>query len=257
MTSQKDQIQRLIAEIDAALAKPASRLSLGFAGDTDRQRQLLSRLQSYLQSLEQMFESPGGWGPLDPDTGQLVSPPQALSGADPEAAASQVLQGLILEMRYLRENSLRPMRQELEALQQQRESLQAEINGLEVQRGTATPLQSEAQLNAFLETLMQRLQEQLSTQMVQNFAALEAAAGEQPLSGQESVPLLSGQRLEQVRLLQSQSDQLLLKLDTTLTAVFDSLQKSVDSYRDSLEEGLSQMHGLGRQGEVIFHAFIN
>ena len=29
------------------------------------------------------------------------------------------------------------------------------------------------------------------------------------------------------------------------------------SYRESLEEGLDQMHGLGRQGEVIVHAFIN
>ncbi|MEM9804897.1 MAG: hypothetical protein AAF959_06430 [Cyanobacteria bacterium P01_D01_bin.56] len=255
MTSQKDQIQSLIAEIEAALAKPASRLSLGFAGEPDRQRQLLGKLYSYLQSLEQMFESPGGWGPLDPDTGQLVLPQASDSGS--EEAASQVLQGLLLEMRYLRENALRPMRQELESLQQKRESLQAEINLLEGQRGTVDPLQSEEQMNAFLETLMQRLQEQLSSQMVQNFAAMEAAAVEQVSAVENPAPLLSGQRLEQVRLLQSQSDELLLKLDTTLTAVFDSLQKSVDSYRDSLEEGLSQMHGLGRQGEVIFHAFIN
>ncbi|MEM6251743.1 MAG: hypothetical protein AAF821_02365 [Cyanobacteria bacterium P01_D01_bin.156] len=254
MTSQKDQIQRLIAEIEAALAKPPSRLSLGFAEEVDRQRQLLGELSDYLQSLEQMFESPGGWGPLDPDTGQLVSP--QVSTAQTEDAASQVLQGLVLEMRYLRENSLRPMRQELEALRQKRESLQAEINVLEARR--TEPVLSEEQLNAFLETLMQRLQEQLSAQMVQNFAAMETATVEQLSAAETSpVPMLSGQRLDQVRLLQAQSDQLLVKLDTTLTAVFDSLQKSVDSYRDSLEEGLSQMHGLGRQGEVIFHAFIN
>ncbi|MBT9313063.1 hypothetical protein [Leptothoe kymatousa] len=259
MTSQKDQIQRLIAEIEATLAKPASRLSLGLSGEADRQRQLLSKLSDYLQSLDQELESPGGWGPLDPGTGQLVSPQPSNSAAKTEQEASQVLQELMLEMRYLRENSLRPMRQELEVLQQKRESLQAELNVLEAQQrgNSVVPLHSEEQLTAFLETLMQRLQEQLSTQMVQNIATMEAAAVEQLSTSENPAPLLSGQRLEQVRLLQAQSDHLLLKLDATLAAVFDSLQKSVDSYRDSLEEGLSQMHGLGRQGEVIFHAFVN
>ncbi|MBT9314942.1 hypothetical protein [Leptothoe spongobia] len=254
MTSQKDQIQRLIAEIEATLAKPTARLPLGLSGEAERQRQLLGKLFSYLQSLEQMFDSPGGWGPIDPGTGQFVSPQAA--PADFEESASQVLQGLLLEMRYLRENSLKPMRQELESLQQRRDSVQAELNVLEAQR-KSDPLQSEQQIADFLEVLMQRLQEQLSTQMVQSFAAMESAAIEQLSTADNPMPLLSGQRLEQVRLLQAQSDQLLLKLDNTLTVVFDSLQKSVDSYRESLEEGLDQMHGLGRQGEVIFHAFIN
>ena len=254
VTSQKDQIQSLITEIEATLAKPTARLPLGLSGEAERQRQLLAKLFSYLQSLEQMFESPGGWGPIDPGTGQLVSPQAAT--ADVEESASQVLQGLLLEMRYLRENSLKPMRQELESLQQRRDSLQAELNVLEAQRNS-DPRQSEQQIADFLEVLMQRLQEQLSTQMVQSFAAMESAAVESLASADNPVPLLSTQRLEQVRLLQAQSDQLLLKLDSTLTAVFDSLQKSVDSYRESLEEGLDQMHGLGRQGEVIFHAFIN
>ena len=256
MTSQKDQIQRLITEIEAALAKPASRLPLGLSGETAQQRQLLNKLYDYLRSLGQAFESPGGWGPIDPRTGQLVSPP-ALS-PDVEESAAHVLQGLLLEMRYLKENSLKPMRQELELLQQRRDSLQAEVNVLEAQRG-ADPLQSEQQIDAFLETLMQRLQQQLSAQMAQNFATMEAATVEKLSASAEDnpVPLLPEQRLAQVQLLQAQSDQLLLRLDSTLTAVFDSLQKSVDSYRESLEEGLDQMHGLGRQGEVIFHAFIN
>ena len=255
MTSQKDQIQRLIAEIDATLAKPASRFPLGSSGEAERQRQLLGKLFSYLQSLEQTFDSPGGWGPIDPGTGEFVVSSQS-AAPNMEQEASQVLQGLLQEMRYLRENSLKPMRQELEVLQQRRDSLQAEVHVLEAQR-SPDPLQSEQQINDFLETLMQQLQEKLSAQMVQNFAAMEAATIEQLSAADNPAPLLTGQRLEQVRLLQAQSDQLLLKLDSTLTAVFNSLQKSVDSYRESLEEGLDQMHGLGRQGEVIFHAFVN
>ncbi|MEA5463053.1 hypothetical protein VB741_04880 [Leptothoe sp. PORK10 BA2] len=265
MTSQKDQIQRLIAEIDATLAKPASRLPLGLSGEAERQRQLLGKLFSYLQALEQTFDSPGGWGPIDPGTGDFVGSAQAVSpnlrgpnsGASSlEESASQVLQGLLQEMSYLRENSLKPMRQELEMLQQRRDSLQAEVSVLESQR-SPDPFQSEQQINAFLETLMQRLQEQLSAQMMQNFAAMESATLDRLSAADNPVPLMTGQRLEQVRLLQAESDQLLLKLDSTLTAVFNSLQKSVDSYRESLEEGLDQMHGLGRQGEVIFHAFVN
>ncbi len=253
MTSQKDQIQRLISKIESVLAKPATHLPLGLSGEAERQRRLLGELCKYLQSLQQMFDSPGGWGPIDPGTGQFVS--SSPVGPDVEESAAHVLQGLLIEMRYLRENSLKPMREELESLQQKRDRLQAEINVLEA-RGAA-PLQSDQQISDFLETLMQRLQEQLSAQMVQNFAAMEAAAVEQLSAADNPAPLLSGQRLEQVRLLQAQSDQLLLQLDSTLTAVFGSLRKSVDSYRESLEEGLDQMHGLGRQGEVIFHAFIN
>ncbi|NEQ49039.1 MAG: hypothetical protein F6K11_02745, partial [Leptolyngbya sp. SIO3F4] len=256
MTSQKDQIQRLITEIEATLAKPTPRLPLGLSSEAERQRQLLGKLFSYLQSLEQMFDAPGGWGPIDPGTGQLVSSQVSSKSQDIEESASQVLQGLLQEMQYLRENSLKPMRQELELLRQRRDSLQAELNDMEAQR-TFDPVQSEKQITDFLEVLMQRLQVQLSAQMVQSFAVMESTAVEQLSSSGNPVPLLSGQRLEQVRLLQAQSDELLLKLDSTLTAVFGSLQKSVDSYRESLEEGLDQMHGLGRQGEVIFHAFIN
>ena len=151
MTSQKDQIQRLITEIEAALAKPVSRLPLGLSGEATQQRQLLGKLYDYLQSLGEVFESPGGWGPIDPSTGQLFSPP-ALT-PDAEESAAHVLQGLLLEMRYLKENSLKPMRQELELLQQRRDSLQAEVNVLEAQHG-AGPLQSEQQIDAFLETYL-------------------------------------------------------------------------------------------------------
>ena len=155
MTSQKDQIQRLIAEIDATLAKPASRFPLGSSGEAERQRQLLGKLFSYLQSLEQTFDSPGGWGPIDPGTGEFVVSSQSAT-PNMEQEASQVLQGLLQEMRYLRENSLKPMRQELEVLQQRRDSLQAEVHVLEAQR-SPDPLQSEQQLNDFLRSEERRV----------------------------------------------------------------------------------------------------
>ncbi len=261
MTSQPDQIQTLIASINALLGKATPRLPWVMSSEVTQQRQLLTQTRDYLQSLAKDLEAPGGWGPVDPDSGQ-ITPPRSRDRAG-EAEAAQVLQALLLEMQYLKENSLKPLRQELTSLKQQRQTLQTEISSLEAQKLTAD--NSQQQINQFLETLMARLQADLSQQIAENVA--QVAAGQtsdqllaETIDGElvaEQPQLHPAQRLEQLRLVQSQSDQLLLKLDTTLQTVFESLQKSVESYRDSLAEGLEQMHSLGREGEVIFHALVN
>ena len=257
MTSQKDQIQTLISEIEASLANPLPSLPLGLSSTAEQQRQLLHKLSAYLRSLEQLLDAPGGWGPVDPSTGNLVP---AAAEASPQTAdsAAQVLQGLLLEMQHLRENALKPMRTEVEALRQQRESLQAEINVLEAQQSVpASELEVEATINRFLETLMQRLQGQLTDKLAQTLATVEPEPPKSPSESKKVIPLLPGERLEQVRLLQAQSDRLILELDSSITGVFDSLQQSINSYRSSLADGLDEMHGLGRQGEIIFRGFIN
>ncbi|MEO0540360.1 MAG: hypothetical protein AAFZ80_05780 [Cyanobacteria bacterium P01_A01_bin.105] len=265
MTSQTDQIQTLIASINALLGRTSPRLPWVMSKEVTQQRQLLAQTRDYLQSLAKDLTAPGGWGPIDPDSGQLAAEPSAARRTERagEAEAAQVLQALLLEMQYLKENSLKPLRQELVTLKQQRQSLQSEISTLEAQKLTADA--SEQQINQFLETLMERLQTNLSQHLAETLAQVSAGQTSdrllvETLDGElmaDQPQLHPAQRLEQLRLVQSQSDQLLLKLDTTLQAVFESLQKSVESYRDSLAEGLDQMHSLGREGEVIFHALVN
>ena len=57
--------------------------------------------------------------------------------------------------------------------------------------------------------------------------------------------------------MQVQSDQLMLGLDQSLRTVFDTLQQSLYTYQDSLNQGLNQMHTLGRQGELVVSALVN
>ncbi|MEL7501988.1 MAG: hypothetical protein AAFN18_05925 [Cyanobacteria bacterium J06554_6] len=262
MTSQKDKIQTLIADIEAMLGKSSPRLPWVMSTEVTQQRQLLEKTRSYLQSLARNLDAPGGWGPVDPDSGQIASPSRRERTGEAEAA--QVLQALLLEMQYLKENSLKPLRQELTSLKQQRQTLQSEISSLEAQKLTADNTQQ--QINQFLETLMERLQANLSQQVAEAMARVSAGqtsdqmlaeAIEGEFVAADQPRLHPAQRLEQLRLVQAQSDQLLLQLDTTLQTVFESLQKSVESYRESLSEGLEQMHSLGREGEVIFHALVN
>ncbi len=69
--------------------------------------------------------------------------------------------------------------------------------------------------------------------------------------------LTPAQRLEQMRTLQAQSDQMLMTLDSSLSVIFEALQSNLQTYQESLSQNIEKMHGLGQQGEVILSAWIN
>lgn len=77
-----------------------------------------------------------------------------------------------------------------------------------------------------------------------------------PLSIEPS-DLNSEERLTQIQQAQAQSDQLMLKLDSTLQIIFESLNRNVETYQESLEQGLNRMHSLGQQGEAMFAFLVN
>ncbi|MBD2461068.1 hypothetical protein H6G89_08440 [Oscillatoria sp. FACHB-1407] len=272
MTSHKAQIQALINEIDEVLSKPSPRLPWVMAGDADQQRQVLEQTRRYLLSLQQDIPEPG--------SPALPSSPLAYNLAYPQGqapaveSAQQVLQAVLQEMSYLRANVMQPLRNDVEQLQLQREALLQEVRMLEAQRQQALPpAQSQQQIiTEFLQSLMGRLQENLTGQVAQMVASLEAQSAQErallgstplttevhPETGVSYQPVLSAQqRLEQIQTLQSQSDQLLLKLDSTLRVIFESLQSNIQSYQDSLSQGLDKMHNLGQQGEAMFAALVN
>ncbi len=330
VTSQKEQIQSLIADIERVLGTEKPRTPWIKASEIEPQRQALARAQSYLMSLQQLFEAPGGWGPVDPTTGQLdtqvgdasadqvpgqisdqsltsrslpsaelAQTGQSMKGesAEGQSAKSQstkdqsaedLLQALRTEMKFLKASALQPLRLEIDSLQSTREVLQEEIKALEDQRSQinqavaertdAIPSNgqssddrtqeqaeiSEAQLNEFLAALMERLQENLSVQVTQTLvqmesdhasaiAAIAAATESERLSLQPS----REQQIEEMRQLQSRSDQLLVNIDSTLQRMFETLQSNINSYQISLNEGIENMHSLGRQGEVIVRSLVD
>ncbi|MDX2213343.1 MAG: hypothetical protein SFY66_08650 [Oculatellaceae cyanobacterium bins.114] len=273
MTSHKAQIQALINEIDEVLSKPSPRLPWVMAGDADQQRQVLEQTRSYLLSLQEEIPDPGSVGLPNSPLAYNLAYPQGQAPA--VESAQQVLQAVLQEMSYLRANVMQPLRQDVEQLQQQREALLLEVRMLEGQRQQQALPQAQVNqqqiITEFLQSLMGRLQENLTGQVAQMVANLEAQStqeralpGNMPLdtvhpeTGISYQPVLTAQqRLEQIQTLQSQSDQLLLKLDSTLRVIFESLQSNIQSYQDSLSQGLDKMHNLGQQGEAMFAALVN
>lgn len=277
MNSQQAQIQELIQSIDAALRKASPRLPWVMAGESEQQRQLLERTRQYLISLQQANLTPELPTPMplslpsDPALG-----PMAASAQSSGESAQQVLQAVLQEVTYLRTNIMQPMRGEVDELRQQRDALVSEIRELEAQRQQyALPPQVDTQqqqqaLSEFLQSLMGRLQENLTVQVAEMLTTLESRAlpasgpalespppGDAARFASYTPPLTPQERLDQLQRIQTQSDQLLLKLDTTLRVIFESLQRNIHTYEDSLSQGLDKMHTLGHQGEAIFTALVN
>ncbi|NEQ31785.1 MAG: hypothetical protein F6K04_12400 [Leptolyngbya sp. SIO4C5] len=248
MTSQQDKIRQLIAEIDAVLGEASPRLPWEKSGEINQQRQTLEKIRAYLNSPSALAQAPLAAQNTSPETAPM----------SPETSAQQVLQALLQEMDYLRTQMLQPMRTEVDALQQQRDSLLQEVRHLELERLRGTvDRELPPSLANFLQVLNEQMQEALTQRLTQ---AIEQSNRDRLLQGDTTTDLLgegSGQQLAQIQRLQAQSDQLLLRLDSTLTTVFEALQNSIDSYQESLSQGLKNMHSLGQQGEVVVAALIN
>ena len=303
MTSQKDQIQALIADIDGVLQKTTPRLPWVVSGEMTQQRQVLERVRNYLVTFQRrpsVGESYGQAGarpdllahdisyqpnqspsqaPLPyqaPSVEGQVERSQALS--QDELSAQQMLQAIVQDMGYLRANVMQPLQSDLERLRQQQEALVQEIQQLEAQRqgyagqfpgnqfpGNQFPGNQQQVIAEFLQALMSRLQETLPQQVAQTLRGSNQPSlpygGNLALSG-SAVPLqkTSGspaQGLGNVQVSPSQPDELLIKLDSTLSVVFESLQRNVQAYEESLSQGLAKMHSMGQQGEMMFTALIS
>jgi chromosome segregation ATPase len=264
VTSHQGQLQTLINEIEALLGKATPRLPWMVAGEANQQRRVLEQARNYLQTLQGQTDAPGGWGPVAPETGEIA--PAGDAAQPTEASSQQVLQALLQEMQYLRSQTLQPLRSEVSLLQQQREQLQREVHQLELERlQIANSRAPQPALNpALVDEVVRRLQESLLSQLNPQIQALQAQVNdpaalygqiESDLADPNALPQLHpSQRLEQLRRIQSQTDYMLLKLDTNLRAVFESMEQSIQSYRDSLHQGLDTMHGAGSAGGGDFQS---
>ncbi|HEY9637267.1 MAG TPA: hypothetical protein V6D14_27955 [Coleofasciculaceae cyanobacterium] len=258
MTSQKD-IQSLIADIDSILPKVDAHLSWPKPGDVAKKRQVLERVRSYLVSQQQDFIA------------APEQPPPANSAST--EMAQQIAQAVTQEINSLRADFLQPLQADVEALRYEREALVREIRQLE---GTRQQLDSFAQkkivqqqvVSELSQELISQCAENLTQQLAQIFANLEArwmsaesAAGAItsaiPNRGHVGGGVQPQDRLEQVRHVQLQSDQMLAALDANQRVIFEALQRNLQSYQESLSQGLEKMHRLGVQGEMLFTAFVN
>ena len=268
MTSQSGQLQALITEIEALLNKAAPRLPWVMSGEAGEQRRIMEQVLAYLQEVQASGALSPAWS-LTTNPGAAITPAPGEPIDAAETNSQQVLQALLQEMQYLRVQMVQPLTNEVMALQQQREALKNEVRQLEIERLQRSESANANALNpALIDDMVGRLSAVLLEQLTPQFRALRsqidgapALYGALPPDAAEvaaDLPQLNPQqRLEQLRQIQAQTDHLLLKLDANLRTVFESLDQSIHSYCDTLNQGLDAMHGLGQQGEFVFRTFIN
>ncbi|MEG4577646.1 hypothetical protein QUA56_34020 [Microcoleus sp. N3A4] len=282
MNSQKYKIQALIAEIDEVLSKPAPRLPWTGSIDTVHQRQLLERLRAYLVSSDSKLAA--GQGPASPNVHpQPVPVPKVPLPAPGPSAAEQIMLAVTGEISHLRSSLTEPLQEGIEALRQEQQALIQEIKQLEAQRQEQQSLaQQQANqqqiISEFLQVLTARLQETLdrdfsqiigsienqllplgltpnSLAIAQSRSAVEVTVN--PQTSEEQPLLTPAQRLEQMQLLQSRADSLLMSLDSRMGIVFEALQANLQSHQASLGQEIENMYGLSQQSEAMFAAFVN
>ena len=258
MTSQKD-IQSLIADIDSILPRADVRLPWSKPGDVAKERRVLERVRSYLVSQQQNFTVAGK---------QSTSPNSA-----PAEVAQQMAQAVTQEINALRAELVQPLLADVDALRNEREFLVREIRQLEgvKQQLDSFPQQKIVQqqvISELSQELLSRCTESLTQQLGQIIANLEARRMStesitgviNPTTsnwGKIDSAMQSPERQEQRRHMEVQSDQMLLALDANQQAIFEALQRNLQSYQESLSQGLEKMHSLGVQGEMLFTALVD
>lgn len=276
MNSQKKyKIQALIAEIDEVLSKPVPRLPWTGSMDTVHQRQLLERVRTYLVSPDSKLVAT-----KEPSSSPTVRP-EVLEATGSTAAANQqavdqILLAVTGEISHLREDLMQPLQEDIQALRQDREALVQEIKLLEAKRQQQLSLaQQQANqqqiISEFLQALTSRLQETFDRSVLQTpgsiqnqqlFPATLAASDSSGLDRQQQTfpeqgGMTAAERLQQMQLFQAHADSLMMRLDSTMTVVFEALEGNLQSYQASLSQGLEKMHGLGQQSEAMFAALVN
>lgn len=241
MTSQKEQIQTLIAEIDRVLQKPTPRLPWGLAGETAQQRRVLEKVRNFLVSLQKRPIDAGGMGPAPNLMAYDISYQQPVGQRPaPDGSAHHLLQTVMQEMSALRSSLIQPLQLELDALRQQRDLMIQELRQLEAHRQQYSLPATQSQLSPeVVQLLLDRLQATLPQQIAQ--ALQTSAPGALPSATPSSAV----------------ADQLVLNFDRSLHIMVDSLKRDMQAYQESLTQGLDRMHTLGQQGEMMFSAMIN
>ncbi|HEY9607354.1 MAG TPA: hypothetical protein V6C85_37565 [Allocoleopsis sp.] len=254
MTSPKE-IQSLIADIDSILPRVDARRPWSKPSEAARERRVLERVRSYLASQQQQ---------------SVVAAPQELSASSTQSDVTrEVVQAVAREIEYLRADLLQPLQTDVAALQQERESLIQEIRALERTRQHLAPspqshTYEQQRLEEFSQELIRRCGQSLTQQLARVLTSWEtrlANAQSQAIASRTVASdgfdaIMPSPDLESIQQLQAQSDRMLAALDANQRAIFEALQRDLQSYQESLSQGLDKMHTLSTQGQMLLSAVV-
>ena len=268
MNPQPD-IQSLLDDINSILSLASgNRLpwSRAMPVDSAKQRRVLERVRDYLlhQQIVASSESSdiSSDGSINPQLQQLIG--QQVRQELQNQAHGRGLEFLNVGMG-------------LEALESWGQYSPDELISKKTSSGFSDIQQQE--IMSSFSALMHGLQESLHQQMQQAFTQINSQITQirssnpplgsspdllslslvsaDPISPEDLPGLLSvKERWEKMQLLQQQSDQLLLAIDTNQRIIFETLQRHLQTYQQSLSNKLSGMYQLGMQTEVVFTTLV-
>jgi hypothetical protein len=263
VSSQVDPIQTLIAQIDRVLDR--TDVSSAQPNEAQVQRQVLEQVRQYLAA--QPAAEPLSIEPTP-------AAPTSIEPTPVYASVEQSLQQFAQTLAALHANLLSPLQIEIQALQQQRQDLIAEVRHLEYRREQQMT-QRYQQLNPqaiaadFWDSFQVELHNRIGQSIGQSISQYMAQLAQQqaiPAATPQQIHLLGDathpvvlepvQRLEYLQHVQASADRLLVELDTTIQLTFGTLQRNIQGYQESLCQQLDRMHHLEHQGEMLLATLV-
>ena len=282
MTSRADEIQKLIADIDNLLNSSGKRLSRLLSGQVPETREVLENVRTFLvqhreseildsndqtQLTGEVQRSPLLEKFVTQANSQSMAPPRQLS-AQPDQPTTEQSNLLSQQLKSELSILIQPLQAELATMMQERATLVQEIRQLEQRRLHNHSLSQqwanqEQMISEFLQLLMSRIASNLMPQIADNVAHESSStttnnhSNPEVISSADQPFLESSEQAERLTHLTKELDQRLLSLDGTVNFVFEALQRNINTYHESLCQGLARMHSTGVQGEQLMANFLH
>lgn len=189
------------------------------------------------------------------------------SGTDQSRQSEDVLREFTQELRELQHKLLLQLTQDVERLGAEKSRLVIDIDRLQAYRQRLQAQQTRYLARRPVDPAMQQWAQQwakqtaqhmgsyLQTVIVQRFNELEARIADQPgamIAPRDQASLAAPPN----RYLTENTDRTIASIDATLTTLFQSLQRDINTYESDLSQRLSRMNDLEQRGEAILDALV-
>lgn len=281
MTSRADEIQKLITDIDNLINIRKQLELTPLAGQGSDTREVLEKLRTFLvqekeneivnsHAQNQLTVSMEQSGLLEKNLTQAndyqsPSSPQGSQRTEQNQGDQEQANLSLKQLQSELSTLIQPLQAELAAMMQERKILAQEIRQLEQRKLHNYSLSQqyahqEQMISEFLQLLMSRIVSNLIPQIVDNFGKASTSPGSisettSAFSGSQP-SLQTSEQAQRLTHLTKELDQRLLSLDGTVNFVFEALQRNINTYHQSLNQGLARMHSTGVQGEQLMTNFV-
>ncbi|MDH6063128.1 hypothetical protein [Umezakia ovalisporum] len=268
MTSRVHEIQKLIADIDNLLNTSGKRLPRLLSNQAPEAKEVLEKIRNFLvQEKESEILNSNHQNQVNTEVRKSPLLDKFVNQGNSQCLEQQNQpeqeQGnlLIQQLKSELSSLIGPLQAELATMSQERENLRQEIRQLEQRKLHNYSLSQQwanqdQMIGEFLQLLISRIASNLTPEMVGGSASDNNPSSIELGSTRILHTSESSEQLQKLTYLTEELDQRLLSLDGTLNFVFEALQRNINTYHESLSQGLARMHSDGVQGEQLMANFV-